>query len=119
MKKLLCLACLGLLMLTATYASPPRDAAQTTSETVVFTADAQPDFVDFVLVSYDIDMTATTPETGYVHYEASPIEWYMQVFDFSEPTFRLCRYSKNTLMQSISESTSGYNKKATARHVKI
>lgn len=120
MKKLLCLACLGLLMLTATYASPPRDAVQATSETVVFTADAQPDFVDFVFVSYDMDMTAITPEIGYVHYKASPIEWYMQVFDFSEPVFRLCRDSKNILMQSISESSAGYiKKKATARHVKI
>lgn len=120
MKKLLCLACLGLLMLTATYASPPRDAVQTTSEIAVFTADAQPNYVDFILMLYNMDMTAITPETGYIHYEASPIEWHMQVFDFSEPVFRLCRDSKNTLVQSISESSAGYiKKKATARHVKI
>lgn len=119
MKKLLCLACLGLLMLTATYASPPRDAVQTQSETVVLTADAQPDFVDFVFMSYDMDMNAITPEIVYVHYEASPVEQYVQVFDFSLPVFRLCSNSKNMLVQTSRLSTVGYNTRATARHVKI
>lgn len=120
MKKLLCLACLGLLMLTATYASPSRDAVQTQSETVVFTADAQPDFVDFVFVSYDMDMTAITPEIGYVHYEAMPIEKYIQVFDYTLPVFRLCSNSKNILVQtSLLSTVSQNNTRATARHVKI
>ena len=107
-------------MLTATHASPLRDAVQTTSETVVFAANAQPNFVDFVIVSYDMGANATTPEETHVYYDAPFADCSVQVFDISLPVFRLCgEYSHNAYNQKPRNCALANNMRATARHVKV
>ena len=120
MKNLLCFVCFGLLMLTATHASPLRDAVQTTSETVVFTADAPPNYADFVFMLYNMDMTATAPEETHVYYDAPVADCSVQVFDISLPVFRLCgEYSHNTYNQKPRNCALANSMRATARHVRV
>ena len=119
MKKLLCFICFGLMMLTATAAQPTRGVAQMQSDAVVLTVYAQPDFADFVLVSYDMGMNATTPEETRVYYDAPFADCNVPVFDISLPVFRLCsEYSHDTYSQK-SQNCAQANTRAAARHVKV
>jgi len=111
-------------MLTATAAQPTRAVAQMQSDAVVLTDYAQPDFVDFVIVSYDMGMDATTPEETHVYYDAPFADCNVPVFDISLPVFRLCgdlcgEYSYNTSMLKQKNCALANNKRATARHVRV
>ena len=120
MKKLLCFVCFGLVMLTATAAQPTREVAQVQSDAVFLTVYAQPDFVDLVLVSYDMCMNATTPEETHVYYEAPFADWSVPVFDLSLPVFRLCsEYSHDTYSQKSQNCAPANNTRATAKHVRV
>lgn len=123
MKKLLCFVSFGLLMLTAIAAQPTRAVAQMQSDAVVLTDYAQPDFVDFVLVTCGMDTNATTPAEMHVYYDAPFADWYVQVFDLSLPVFRSCgEYSYhgyNTSLPKTQNCAQAYKMRATAMHVKV
>lgn len=89
-------------MLTAIAAQPTRAVAQMQSDAVVLTDYAQPYYVDFVIVSYDMGTDATTPQETHVYYDAPIADWSVPVFDFSLPNCALAN-----------------DVRATARHVRV
>lgn len=93
MKKFMLLA-MGLLMFLAADAAQTYDIGQPQqNENVMLLqqSDNQPVVVDFVCADYSVTTTiVTTAETEFMYYEAMPMEVRTQVFDFTQPVFRLC-----------------------------
>ena len=92
MKRFLCLLGLSLMLATMTYAAPTYDVGQEQSDQVqLVLTDAQPMTVDFVYACADnaTITIATTAETEYSFYVATPMDVRTPVYDLTMPVFRL------------------------------
>lgn len=112
MKRFLCLLGLSLMLATMTYAATTYDVGRERSDQVqLVLMDAQPMTVDFVYACADgVTITnATTAETEYAHYQASPAEVRTQVFDLTMPVFRLCNRKANAFKSNLYTGWRGLN----------